>query len=147
MTFTDGTKTVEITLTDANGIDWTADFFQVGDLEMTEDGAYIVEDTALLIEAIEDYKAGRGDYEGMECNSDIEVEEVAPKFDEYSFESYDELKAWLDARKDDKRAVYYYGFMENFDGTLYTVADIASDMDASWFDEGQTVEIYEEAKA
>ncbi len=65
----------------------------------------------------------------------------------HEFETFEELTAWLDSRKDDKRAVYYYGFMENFDGTLYTVADIASDMDASWFDEGTTVEIYEEAKA
>ena len=73
MTFTDNTRTVEITLTDTNGIDWTADFFQVGNLEMTEDGAYIVENVALLLEAVEDYKAGRGDYDGMVCDSDIEV--------------------------------------------------------------------------
>ena len=77
MKFTDGTKTVEIRLVDTNGIDWTADFFQVGNLEETEDGAYIVEDTELLLEAVDDYSKGRGDYEGMTCDSVIYIKEDA----------------------------------------------------------------------
>ena len=75
MKFTDGTKTVEIRLVDTNGIDWTADFFQVGNLEETEDGAYIVEDTELLLEAVDDYSKGRGDYDGMVCDSVIYIKE------------------------------------------------------------------------
>lgn len=75
MKFTDGEKTIEIKLVDANGIDWTADFFQVGNLEETEDGSYIVEDTELLLEAVDDYSKGRGDYDDMVCDSIIYIKE------------------------------------------------------------------------
>ncbi len=66
------------------------------------------------------------------------------EFYTHSFDSYEELTSWLDGRKNDERKAYYYGFWENFDGTLYDIADIASDVSSWWFEDGATVEIYEE---
>lgn len=60
----------------------------------------------------------------------------------YTFESYEELVEWINAHKDDKRKVHYYGFLENFDGTLYDIDDIGHDACPEWFDDGATVEIY-----
>ena len=67
------------------------------------------------------------------------------EFYTHSFDTYEELTAWLDSHKDDNRQVYYYGFWENFDGDFCTIADIRKDADCSWFEDGAAVEIYEEA--
>ena len=71
MTFTDGKQTIEIKCIDSNGIEWTKDFFNVGVLEQEEDGTFLVEDCNLLFEAVEDYQASRGDYEGIKPEGTI----------------------------------------------------------------------------
>ncbi len=62
----------------------------------------------------------------------------------HTFDSFEELKEWIAKRRDDKKAHYYYGFWENFDGNLYTIRDIEKDMDETWFcEESEPCEIYE----
>ena len=43
---------------------------------------------------------------------------------EYNFTDQKELDYWLEQRRDDKDDHYYYGFIEDFKGEYYSVADI-----------------------
>lgn len=54
----------EITMTDIRtGCSWERDFFEVGGLLLDADAdAYIVEDVDYLIDQVEDYMEGRGDF-------------------------------------------------------------------------------------
>ena len=66
--FTDGKKTVEITMKvwdyDQYSPDWEADFFEIGGLKYDEEsGAYMVKDVDYLIEQAEDWHNGVGDYQ------------------------------------------------------------------------------------
>lgn len=65
--FTDGKKTIEITMNtweyEQYTPDFSADFFSVGSLPYDEEKeAYIVKDTDYLTEQANDWKAGIGDY-------------------------------------------------------------------------------------
>ena len=40
---------------------------------------------------------------------------------EYSFKSMDELKKFLEERKDEERELFYYGDLDTLDGNLYTI--------------------------
>lgn len=62
---------------------------------------------------------------------------------ELTFTNYDELMAWLEARKDDKEERYYYGDIECLNGELYTIEDIMHDAEPSWFEDGGVSTIYE----
>ena len=63
--------------------------------------------------------------------------------DELTFTTYEELMAWLEARKDDKEKRYYYGDIECLNGELYTIEDIMHDAEPSWFEDGGVSTIYE----
>ena len=63
--------------------------------------------------------------------------------DELTFTTYEELMAWLEARKDDKEERYYYGDIECLNGELYTIEDIMHDAEPSWFEDGGVSTIYE----
>ena len=71
------------------------------------------------------------------------MEKEERKIYTYTIESYEDLMAWLDSRKGDKRQVYYYGCWENFTGELYDIDDITSSATPEWFEDGATGEIYE----
>lgn len=61
--FTDGTKTVSIWMENVNGVEWSADFYDVGGLEYDEEAeAYKVESIEYLIDQAKDYMAGIGDF-------------------------------------------------------------------------------------
>ena len=62
---------------------------------------------------------------------------------EYSFKSMDELKKFLEERKDEERELFYYGDLDTLDGNLYTIKDIEKDMDPSWFEDGGVSTVYE----
>ena len=47
---------------------------------------------------------------------------------EYTFTNMEELKKFLEERKDDKGERYYYGDLDNLDGDLYTIQDIKKDL-------------------
>ena len=70
MKFTDGKKTVEITITDnRNDIDVTADLMEVGNMEYNEDmDAYMVEDV--------NYCADFAKSEFAENDVEVEIEEL-----------------------------------------------------------------------
>lgn len=51
------------------------------------------------------------------------------------FATFEELKSWLESRKNDRMAHYYFGADETFAGELYTISDIKATMEESWFDE------------
>ena len=70
MKFTDGKKTVEITITDnRNNIDVTADLMEVGSMKYNEDmDAYIVEDV--------NYCADFAKSEFSENDVEVEIEEL-----------------------------------------------------------------------
>lgn len=60
---TDGEYITEITMIESDGIDFSADFFEVGKLEYDEElDAYKVADVDYCIDAAEDWRDGRGDY-------------------------------------------------------------------------------------
>ena len=160
MTFRDKHgRMADITMTGINGVNWEASFFNVGSLPYDEEtDTYEVEDIDYLLEQVRDYCHHDGDFADLKpvykaedativyvdgefyCEEELKEREFAT----YEFTSYDELKAWLDSHKSDRREAYYYGFMENFNGSLYTIADIAHDACPEWFDDEQTVTIYEE---
>lgn len=61
--FTDGTKTVSIWMENVNGVEWSADFYDVGGLEYDEEAeAYKVESIEYLIDQAKDYMSGIGDF-------------------------------------------------------------------------------------
>ena len=61
--FTDGTKTVSIWMENVNGVEWSADFYDVGGLEYDEEAeAYKVESIEYLVDQAKDYMAGIGDF-------------------------------------------------------------------------------------
>ena len=61
--FTDGTKTVSIWMENVNGVEWSADFYDVGGLEYDEEAeAYQVESIEYLIDQAKDYMAWIGDF-------------------------------------------------------------------------------------
>lgn len=67
MKLTDGTRTVEITMTSWNGSgydpDWSMDFFAVGSLPYDEETeTYTVPDVGYCIEQAEDWEAAIGDF-------------------------------------------------------------------------------------
>ena len=61
----------------------------------------------------------------------------------YTFRSMEELKKFLEERKDDKGERYYYGDLDNLYGDLYTIKDIEKDMDPSWFEDSGVSTVYE----
>ena len=160
MTFRDKHgRTADITMTGINGVNWEASFFNVGIIPYDgETDTYEVEDIDYLLEQVRDYCHHDGDFADLTPIYDEEdatavyvdgrlycEEEVKERqFISHEFACYTDLMAWLDSRKDDNRETYYYGFMENFSGVLYTIADIAHDACPEWFDDEQTVTIYEE---
>lgn len=82
---TDGKKTVDITMNEWTGSeytpDWSNDFFQVGCLSRNEDlDAYIVPDVDYCIDQANDWKNGVGDFlEDEDVNTEdrnVDVEEV-----------------------------------------------------------------------
>ena len=62
---------------------------------------------------------------------------------EYTFTNMEELKKFLEERKDDKRERYYYGDLDNLDGDLYTIQDIEKDLCEEWFEDGGISTVYE----
>ena len=62
---------------------------------------------------------------------------------ELTFTTYEELMAWLEARKDDQEKRYYYGDIECLNGELYTIEDIMHDAEPAWFEDGVVSTIYE----
>ena len=62
---------------------------------------------------------------------------------EYTFTNMEELKKFLEERKDDKEERYYYGDLDNLDGDLYTIQDIEKDLCKEWFEDGGASTIYE----
>ena len=55
---------------------------------------------------------------------------------EYTFTNMEELKKFLEERKDDKEERYYYG-------DLYTIQDIEKDLCKEWFEDGGISTVYE----
>ena len=45
----------------------------------------------------------------------------------YNFENQKDLEDFIEKRKNDKTEHYYYGFIENFEGLLYSIEDIKKD--------------------
>lgn len=70
--YTDGKRTIEISITGKNGIDWENDFYNGGNGFMdTDDGiVYLVDDVDYLIEQAEDLFNGVGDYYSEEPTHD-----------------------------------------------------------------------------
>ena len=62
---------------------------------------------------------------------------------EYTFTNMEELKKFLEERKDDKGERYYYGDLDNLDGYLYTIQDIEKDLCKEWFEDGGVSTGYE----
>ena len=62
---------------------------------------------------------------------------------EYTFTNMEELKKFLEERKDDKEERYYYGDLDNLDGDLYTIQDIKKDLCKEWFEDGGISTVYE----
>ena len=62
---------------------------------------------------------------------------------EYTFTNMEELKKFLEERKDDKGERYYYGDLDNLDGDLYTIQDIEKDLCKEWFEDGGVSTVYE----
>ncbi len=60
----------------------------------------------------------------------------------YKFSSLEELQDWISTHSDDTREAFYWGDWDNFEG-LYTLDDLARDLDDSWFADGAEVEVYE----
>ena len=64
-------REIEIALTDAeHGIDFTKDFYNVGVLELAEDGAYLVHNIDDLIDQAVDYIRHEGDYVDFDNGQD-----------------------------------------------------------------------------
>lgn len=86
--FTDSSKTVDITLTDADsGVEWQDDFYDVGLLTDLADAEgyewspslYVVEDVDYLIDQARDMIAGVGDFEAQGPDgSTLRVRELDP---------------------------------------------------------------------
>lgn len=85
--FTDGNRTLDITLTGENGVDWETDFYDVGlmtDLSKAEGyewspSLYAVDDVDHLVDQAEDLIAGEGDFaEQGPDGSTLAVRELDP---------------------------------------------------------------------
>jgi hypothetical protein len=89
VTLIDNNKAVEITIREWNeenpgyGPDWSADFFEVGNLETrfaddSMEPAYIVDDVDYCIEQANDMVAGEGDFAegGPQSNQTVDVTEL-----------------------------------------------------------------------
>ena len=61
----------------------------------------------------------------------------------YTFRNMEELKKFLEERKDDKGERYYYGDLDNLDGDLYTIQDIEKDLCKEWLEDGGVSTVYE----
>ena len=61
----------------------------------------------------------------------------------YTFRNMEELKKFLEERKDEEIELFYYGDLDTLDGNLYTIKDIEKDMDAYWSEDGGVSTIYE----
>ena len=61
----------------------------------------------------------------------------------HEFTNFDDLKEFVEARKNDTIAHYWFGDIDNFDEDLDTIADIRKAMEPSWFEDGNTSTIYE----
>lgn len=62
---------------------------------------------------------------------------------EYGFTSLASARAFADDRKDkDTRAHWWWGCVENYDGTSYTLSDYLEELCEDWFD-GQVVVLYD----
>ena len=63
---------------------------------------------------------------------------------EYTFTNMAELKSFIEASKGDDKAHYFWGFIENYDGELYTIEDLENDISESWFDSDNSISsVYE----
>lgn len=62
---------------------------------------------------------------------------------EREFESFEELQDFVERRKGDEEAHYYFGDMDSLDRELFTIDDIKKEMDPAWFEDEHTVTIYE----
>ena len=89
VTLIDNNKAVEITIREWNeenpgyGPDWSADFFEVGNLETrfaddSMEPAYIVDDVDYCIEQANDMVAGEGDFAegGPQSNQTVDVTDL-----------------------------------------------------------------------
>lgn len=72
----DNKKAVEIRMYGANGVEWSDDFFEVGNLEYDEEkGAHVVSDVDYCVEQANDWKNGVGDFYNPDVD-EIEDREV-----------------------------------------------------------------------
>lgn len=62
---------------------------------------------------------------------------------EYEFESYEDLKDFVDKRERDTIPHYWFGDIDNFNEDLDTIADIKKAMEPSWFTDGNASYVYE----
>ena len=60
----------------------------------------------------------------------------------YEFTSFDDLKKFVENRKNDTIAHYWYGDIDNFDEDFDTIADIQKAMEPSWFTDGNASTVY-----
>lgn len=99
-----------------------------------------------LEKAIEDARKGSVDmtvwHVGLRESIEYDKTELEPLY-HHEIESYDELLEFIGQRKDDKKAHYYFGFMECFNGEFYAIEDLKKDADPSWFDDDSPVDVYE----
>ena len=73
---TDGKKTVEIRMYGTNAVEWSDDFFEVGNLEYDEGkDAHVVSDVDYCIEQAIDWKNGVGDFYNPDAEVDAEAED------------------------------------------------------------------------
>ena len=61
----------------------------------------------------------------------------------YTFNSLEELKGFIEERREEKRELFYYGDIECMDGHLYTIEDIERDAVTPWFENGSEADVYE----
>lgn len=62
---------------------------------------------------------------------------------EYTINSMQELRNFIEMYKDDKELHYYYGDIDCFNGEYYTLDDLAADACDEWFEDGAIGYIYE----
>ncbi len=53
----------------------------------------------------------------------------------YDFYTFQDLLAFCKERESDKEERYYWGWLDNFDGDLYTIEDLKDDASEDWFAE------------
>lgn len=62
---------------------------------------------------------------------------------EHEFYTYKEMLEFIEDRRDDKRACYYWGFIENLNGELYSIVELEKEAEPDWFEDGATSTVYE----